>query len=44
LMTAALFISCCAKSRGEIASKIRAGSFLRMQGLLAMGAMRSQRE
>jgi hypothetical protein len=38
-MTAALFISCCAKSRGEIASKIRAGRILRMEGLLAVGRL-----
>src|SRR5208282_5662278 len=39
VMTAALFISCCAKSSGEIASNARAGSLLRMQVLLEMGAM-----
>src|SRR5580658_8126616 len=39
LMTAALFISCCAKSNEEIVSNARAGSLLRMQVLLATGPL-----
>src|SRR5208282_6008237 len=37
LMTAALFISSCAKMSEEIASNARAGSLLRMQLLLMFG-------
>jgi len=36
LMTASLFISCCAKRSGEMASNARAGSLLRMQVLLGI--------
>src|SRR5580700_7316824 len=39
LMTAALFISCCAKINEEIASNAKAGSLFRMQVLLATGPL-----